>query len=162
MNVIIDKAINPTKLDAELRNAFPLLIDSSGPLPVARYMLDELSPDHWRLIVPDSINRAALDALIAAHDATAKTPLQQQEGLDSDALAALRAQYQTLKSGLNDIRTDMGTIQGTPNPTVANLASLVQLANGMKLLAANQTKMANGMDRVLDTLAAVVRERAGP
>lgn len=156
MNVLINKAINPSQLNTELLAAFPQLSGNAGGLPTTNYSLTPVDATHWILDVPAEITGPTLNNLINNHNAGTLTPLQQQEDGDRTSLQALRNQYQTLKSGLSDIRADMTNIQTTPNPTTANLASLVQVANGLKLMAADVTKMTNGMDRLLDTIATVV------
>lgn len=104
--------------------------------------------------------QAQIDAVVASFDPTQPAASEQQEVADTASLQTLRAQYQTLKDGLVTIRTHMATIQATPNPTTANLAAVVGVANAVKQVAADVTTLTNGLDRLLDTLAVFARRQS--
>lgn len=170
--IAINKAINPARLDVELRAAVPALFGLAGDLPVAHYSLSELGPDQWLMEVPDDADVPAITAVVAAHNPAIRTTLQAQEDADTLSLQVLRDQYQLLKAGVDTIRvhqalvrTHMDAIQATANPTVANLASLQAVVNAVKQLSQDveqtsddMTTLCNGLDRLLDVLAILVRQ----
>lgn len=112
-------------------------------------------------VVSDTVGlEAQIATLLATFNPATETPSEQQQDADVLSLQALRDQYQTLKAGLDTIRTHQATIQSTPNPTTANLAALVGVANAVKQVSADVTTMTTGLDRLLDTLAVFVRRQS--
>lgn len=107
-----------------------------------------------RLIVPDNTDPSVVNAVIAAHQPTIPSPAEIEFTNDKLTMADLKQQYQAMKTGLATIRTHMGNIKSGPNnPTAA------QTGTALKLIADDVITMTNGLDKLLDVVRVVVKNR---
>lgn len=79
-----------------------------------------------------------------------------QEAIDAATLDTLKAQYSAIKSGMVTISGHCDNILGGPaSPTAA------QTGTALKTLAGDMKQILNGMDKMLDALAVIVRRIRG-
>jgi hypothetical protein len=79
-----------------------------------------------------------------------------QERIDADTLDALKAQYTAIKSGMTTISGHCDNILGGPaSPNAA------QTGTALKTLAGDMKQILNGMDKMLDALAVIIRRIRG-
>lgn len=84
------------------------------------------------------------------------SPPDPQEGIDDATLDTLKTQYAAIKSGMVTISGHCDNILGGPaNPTAA------QTGTALKTLAGDVKQILNGMDKMLDALAVIVRRIRG-
>ncbi len=114
------KAVNATTLAAQLEAALPALYVTRTD-GLGREVRYQLFPDvaSCRVTVPDDIDLAAVDGVLAAHDASVLAPAQQQAQQDTLDLADLRAQAAA-------ILTRMTAVEQAASPTNAQVIQAVK------------------------------------
>lgn len=156
------KAVRFAKLLRELRVAVPSLRVPDDPrtsLAPTLYVDEDAAAGHVFLTPPTGTPQAVLDAITAtvtAHDSTTPDAEETQEGLDTTTLAALAAQYATLKAGIVTINGHMDTILAGPAaPTAA------QTGTALKLIAQDFKTTLVGLGMLLDDIRVFVRRQGG-
>jgi hypothetical protein len=124
----------------------------------------------WVHIVATDATTAAVDAVVAAHDPTALSVVEQTTASDGASLNDLVATYQTMVDKLNAIQADMATLtthattlSGVTVTTLAQVqATLRSLGTDLGMLVADVNALTVGSERVLKAARVFVRRGGTP
>lgn len=140
------KAVNGPALLEQLQAAIPTIAPVVGTdgLLHAVMMLEATPTDVW-VTVPDGVASAAVDAVVAAHDASVLSLEQQQASSDQTDVTTFPTRAQVL-AALSQLNTDLTTLSGTPTN-----AQLVAILN----------RTVTNQRAIIKALAVLVRRQGG-
>lgn len=125
--VNINKNINSLRFGKELVASFSQLVTI---LPdgkkLANFTLEQLAADSWRLSVPDNINLAQLNTIIANHNAIELEQEEINEQNTNNKLQQIIDTLDTIQTRTNQIENQMDTINGATIGTLANAVTAIK------------------------------------
>jgi hypothetical protein len=137
------------KLSLDEKSVYTTREDENGNTVLIQIPVDENNADYQEYLV-------WLDAGNIPDPADLPPTPDPQEQIDADTLDALKAQYIAIKSGMTTISGHCDSILGGPAAPTAG-----QTGTALKTLAGDMKQILNGMDKMLDAIAVIVRRIRG-
>jgi hypothetical protein len=159
------------KLHEELLAAIPALAPTVDAAGFKHAVFDLLGDeDDLTIIVPDTVTDAAVDAVLAAHDASTPSLTEQLAAAAKVDRATLVTQYNTMLAGLETIQGHHASISqhaatlagitftGTLAQTQTKLQQTLQpLGTDLGTMEDDINSIAIGLERFLKGMAAIIR-----